>query len=294
MKAGVDAGIARPLRGIALMVFACLLFPLGDSIAKLLVASHSVFLIVWLKYVVQCLLVVLFVVMSGKTRLFKTARPGVQIARGVAGIGSYATFVYAISFIPLADAVAIEFSSPIIVVALCVPLLGEQVGPRRWLAVVIGFLGTLLIVRPGLGMVHWAASLMLFAALCVALMQILSRVLANDEDPLTSLFYLSVTGLVVATPMVFFIELTSLSLWECALMLAVGAIAGFCHYLFVHAYDFASASLLAPFMYAQIIGATVLGYVMFADVPDVYTATGTVILVLSGLYIAARERQQSH
>lgn len=278
------------MRGIALMVLACLFFPLGDALAKYLVGTHDVMLIVWLKYVIQTLLVTLVMVLTLPLSLFKPRRPVMQIARGLAGIGSYGTFLVAVSYIPLADALAIEFSSPMLVVALSVPLLGEKVGRRRWSAVVVGFFGTLLIVRPGLGLVHWAATLMLFAAVCVALMQLASRVLAKQEHPMTSLFYLSLTGLVVSTPPVFFLDDIALSAPDWGMMLAVGAIAGFCHYLFVRAYEFASASLLAPFMYGQIVGATALGFLIFSDFPDEWTITGTLVLILSGLYIAYREK----
>ena len=279
-----------PLRGIALMVIASLLFPIGDAIAKYLVGTYDVLLILWLKYVVQTLLVALVMLFTLPLGAFRTRRLGLQIGRGVAGIGSYGTFLFAVSFIPLVDALAIEFSSPFIVVALSVVLLGETVGVRRWSAVAVGFVGTMLIVRPGLGMVHWASTLMLFAAACVALMLIASRALARTEHPMTSLFYVSLTGLIVTSlPAPFFWTALDPKAW--ALMLAVGAIAGLCHYLFVWAFEFATASLLAPFTYAQIIGATILGYMVFADVPDRWTVSGTAILVASGLYVAYRENR---
>ena len=270
------------MRGIALMTLACLMFPLGDAIAKYLVATHDVILIVWLKFLIQTLLVALVIVFTLPHSTFKTRRPFMQVGRGLAGIGSYGTFLVAISYIPLADAVAIEFSSP---------LLGEKVGLRRWTAVIVGFLGTLLIVRPGLGLVHWAASLMLVAAVCVALMQIASRVLAKEEHPMTSLFYLSLTGLVVSTPAIMFLDEPSFSAKDWGMMLAVGAIAGCCYYLFVRSYEFATASLLAPFIYGQIVGATILGFLIFGDLPDEWTISGTVILIVSGLYIAYRENR---
>ena len=277
-----------PLRGIALMVAACILFPTGDAIAKYVVTSYDVLLILWLKYVVQTFLVALVILLTLPLSTFRTKRLGLQIGRGVAGIGSYGPFLIAISFIPLADAVAIEFLSPLIVVALSVPLLGETVGPRRWSAVAVGFIGAMFIIRPGLGVVHWAAILMLFAATSVSLIQIASRILAQTEHPMTSLFYMSLTGLVITSPPVPFIW-AELELGAWGLMMAVGAIAGFCHYLFVRAYEFASASLLAPFIYAQILGATVLGYLIFSDFPDKWTITGTAILIASGLYVAYRE-----
>ena len=285
-------GSQAPLRGIGIMVLACLFFPVGDAIAKHLVGIHDVLLILWLKYVVQTALVGLVMLFTLPLSAFRSSRWRLQIGRGLFGIGSYGPFLVAISFIPLADAIAIEFSAPLIVVALSVPLLGERVGMRRWVAVCVGFIGTLLIVRPGLGMVHWAAMLMLVAATSVALMQIASRALARTEHSLTSLFYLSLTGLVLTSPPVPFVW-AQLDLATWGLMLAVGGIAGFCHYLFILAYEFATAALLAPFMYAQIIGATILGYLMFADVPDAWTISGTAILVASGLYVAYRENRAS-
>ena len=283
---------AAPLRGIGIMVTACLLFPAGDTIAKHLVGTYHLLMILWAKYLFQTASVVIVIVLTRTPRPFRTRRPGVQIGRGLAGIGSYGTFLLAISYIPLADAVAIEFSSPLMVVALAAPLLGEQVGWKRWTVVLVGFAGTLLIVRPGMGGVHWAATLMLFAAFCVALMQLMSSVLALVDRPLTSLFYLSLTGLAATTfPVVFFWDPLAPGAW--ALMIAVGAIAAFCHYLFVWAYQFASASLLAPFIYAQIVGAVVLGFVVFGDVPDRWTLIGTATLVASGLYLARISHQDA-
>ena len=199
-----------------------------------------------------------------------------QVGRGLAGIGSYGTFLFAISYIPLADALAIEFSSPMIVVALSAPLLGERVGGKRWAVVLAGFAGTLLIVRPGMGVVHWAATLMLFAAFCVALMQLMSAVLAKSRPPhdfaLLPVAYRTRSS--TSLPVPFFWELLDPSAW--ALMVMVGAIAAFCHYLFVWAFQFAAASLLAPFIYAQIVGALVLGYrAIFGDVPDRWAVAGT-------------------
>ena len=164
-------------------------------------------------------------------------------------------------------------------------MLGEHVGGKRWAVVLIGFAGTLLIVRPGMGVVHWAAILMLFAAFCVALMQFRSARLALVDHPMTSLFYLSLTGLALTSlPVAFFWEALSPGAW--VLMIAVGAIAAFCHYLFVWAYQFAGASLLAPFLYAQIVGAVAIGIVVFGDIPDGWTIAGTALVVASGLYLA--------
>ena len=284
-RGGVPARAPLPLRGIAIMVAACLLFPVGDAIAKHLVGTWHVLMVLWLKYVFQTASVVLVMLLTLPRRAFVTRRPAVQVGRGLAGIGSYGTFLVAISHIPLADAIAIEFSSPLIVVALSAPLLGEHVDARRWAVVLVGFAGTLMIVRPGMGVVHWAATLMVFAALCVALMQILSAMLALTDHPMTSLFYLSLTGLAATSlPVAFVWDTLDPKAW--GLMAAVGAIAALCHYLFVWAYKFAAASLLAPFLYAQIVGATALGFLFFGDVPDRWTIAGAAVVVLSGLYLA--------
>jgi drug/metabolite transporter (DMT)-like permease len=282
---------SAPLRGILIITVASLFFPVGDAVAKLLISTYDVLLILWLKYLVQTVFVAGFILATQPLATFKTKRPGPQIARGLAGIGSYGMFLTALYFIPLADAIAIEFTSPIFVAALAVPILGETVGARRWAAILVGLAGALLIVRPGLGVVHWAASLMLVAAMSFAVMQILSRLVAFTEHPLTTLFYTSLTALVVTTPAIPFVwDHLSGAAW--GMMIAVGAIAGVCHWLLIRSFEFATASLLTPFTYAQIVGATVLGYLFFGDFPDSWTITGTTILVISGLYIAYREGRQ--
>ncbi len=283
---------SAPLRGIVIITIASLVFPVGDAIAKHLISTYDVLLILWLKYLVQTALVAGFILATQPLAIFKTKRPGLQVARGLAGIGSYGMFLSALYFIPLADAIAIEFTSPIFVAALAVPILGETVGARRWAAILVGLVGALLIVRPGLGVVHWAASLMLVAAMSFAVMQIISRLIAFTEHPLTTLFYTSLTALMVATPAVPFVW-DRLSGADWGMMIAVGAIAGICHWLLIRSFEFATASLLTPFTYAQIVGATALGYLFFGDFPDSWTIAGTAVLVLSGLYIAYREARQA-
>ena len=276
------------MRGIALITLASLLFPTGDALAKYLVLTYDILLILWLKYLVQTVLVAVIILAGGPTVRFGTRHPFLQVGRGIFGIGSYGLFLTAIHFIPLADAIAIEFVSPLIVVALSVPLLGERAGRHRWAAVLVGFAGALIIVRPGLGAVHWASSLMLLAATSFSLMQIVSRPIARTEHPTTTLFYTSLTALVLMTPAVPFVWAhLSLSAW--GIMLAVGVIAALCHWLLIRSFAFATASLLTPFTYAQILGATALGYLIFGDFPDAWTITGTVILILSGLYVIYRE-----
>ena len=191
-------------------------------------------------------------------------------------------------FAQAGDAVAIELFAPLMVTALSVPFLGERVDARRWVAVVVGLLGALVIIRPGLGVVHWAASLPLLAAVFFALNQVGTRRLGATERPLVTPVYLTAVGLVASSAVVpFFWTWPNSEVW--ALMAVMGALNVLGQFALVKAFEAAPASLLALFTYAQIVSAVVVGYVVFGDFPDRWTFAGTSIVVASGLYVAYRE-----
>ena len=279
---------SAPLRGIALIVGSSLLFPVADGLAKLTLTTYDVLLVFWIKQLAQFVLVTLVIVTTLPLSTFTTRRPVLQLTRGAITTCTFGLFLLAISYIPLADAVAIEFVAPLLVVALSVPMLGEKVGLRRWSAVLVGLVGGLIIIRPGLGVMHWAASLMLAVAVGFALTQILSRILARTEHPMATLFYLSLVSLVLTSISVPFVW-TQVDLEAWGLLIAVGAFAGGAHYLMIRAYEFGTASVLTPFTYAQLMGATAMGYLLFGELPDRWTILGAAVLVVSGLYVTYRE-----
>lgn len=217
-------------------------------------------------------------------------RIGLQLLRGVLLVCSTFTFFLAVKFMPLADALALAFISPLVVTALSPFLLGEKVGVRRFSAVGVGFLGALIIIRPGTGMMHWAAFLALGAGCTYALYVVMTRKLAGSAPPIVTLVYGALFGALVtssALPMAWKAPTPA----EWAWMAAIGGCAACSHYLIIRAYEGAPASLLQPFTYVEIVMATILGFTWFGDFPDRWTWIGIAILVASGSYISIRERQ---
>jgi drug/metabolite transporter (DMT)-like permease len=186
--------------------------------------------------------------------------------------------------------VAITFVAPLLIVALSAVLLKEVVGPRRWGAVIVGFIGVMVIIRPGAGTFQIAALLPLTAALLYAIFQIITRIISHRSDPLNMLFYTAVTGAVVMTAIVpFSWQTPSYDQW--LMLVAIGLLGGLGHYALIRAYERSETSLVAPFAYTEIIWATLLGFMVFGDFPDIYTFLGTVIIITSGVYILQRERK---
>jgi drug/metabolite transporter (DMT)-like permease len=174
--------------------------------------------------------------------------------------------------------------------ALSVPLLGERVGLRRWTAVAIGFASVLIIIRPGFGMVHWAASLPLATAACFALYQVATRVLSRWDGPATTYFYSATVGLAVTSAFLP-VEWRAPGLADWVGLVFLGCMGGLSHYLLIRAFTAAPASLLAPFSYCQLIWSVSLGYLWFGDFPDRWTFVGAALVAASGLYVLYRERQ---
>ncbi len=279
-----------PLGGILLVFLAVTLFPVLDAIAKHLTDDYHVVQISWARSFFQTLTVLAFIAVFVRRpgRIVRTRRPGLQVVRGLIMVTSNLLYFLALTFMPLADTIAILFVSPLMVTALSVPLLGESVGPRRWIAVGIGFVGALVIIRPGLGLFQWAALLPLVVAFLFACFQMITRGLAATESPLTTLLYTSVVSLApvfVAAP--FLWTPPTLAVW--GLFACMGILAGAAHFALIKAYDFANASTLAPYIYFQIVSGASMGYLVFGDFPDRWTILGTAVIVLSGAYVAYRE-----
>jgi drug/metabolite transporter (DMT)-like permease len=278
----------RTLSGIALIVAAATVFPATDAIAKYLVSAYPPFQILWMRYVVQlAMMAPLFAGRAGWSVL-RSGRPALQMGRSLLLVVGTLAFITATKFMPLVDAVSVLFSNALLMVALSAPLLGERVEWQRWGAVVVGFAGTLIIMRPGLGIVHWAATLALVAALCNALFQIASRALAATDSVETSLLYVTLVGVVAMGPLMPFVW-TAMTLDAWLWTIASAAFALLAQYLLIKAFNYAAASVLAPFNYAEIGSATALGYFWFGDLPDSWTVLGLVVVIASGLYVLKRE-----
>ena len=288
-RAGVgETKIGPVLPAIALLVGAVTLFSCSDAMSKLLRQSLPPVEIAWLRYVVFVGFAGL-IGARGRYAGFWPRRPGLQVIRGLALLGSAIFFIAGLGYLPMAEATAINFVSPAFITALSIPVLGEVVGARRWAAVLAGLAGVLIVVRPGDGTIQAAAVFPLASALCWAVAMVTTRRMSSSDRPETTLFWSAAIGLLVLTAFVPFGFLRP-TLAQAGLGLVMGVFASAGQYLVILAYKRAAASVLAPFSYAQLLSSTTLGYLVFAAVPDHTTFLGAGIIVLSGLYTAHRER----
>ena len=282
-------GPADERRGILWMLLTMLLLANSDALAKYLTITYPVAEVVWSRF----LYVVPLVLLWGRRlpEVAATPRPGLQVARGLMVVTTMGFLYLGLSYLPLADSMAIMFVAPVLVTAFSMPLLGEKVGPRRRLCVIAGFLGALIVIRPGTGMMHWAAFLPLAAAFFFAFHQIAARVLSRTDTPMTTLFYTSVAGAVTTSIVVPFLWVApDAEGWMLMGLMALST--GFSNFTIIKAFESAPAAVVSPFTFTILIWATLYGFFLFGDLPDLWTLSGAVFIVASGLYMFQRERRQ--
>ena len=278
----------QPLAAIGFVLLAMVVFSAMDTISKLLVADYSPIEVAWGRYTVNAVMLAPFVVGSGG-RALATLKPAVQVARGIAMLASALLFMAGLAYLPIADATTIGFVSPLLVTALSIPFLGEKVGMRRWSAVVLGFIGMLIVIRPGTAAFDPAAFFPLLSAAAWAGGLVLTRRIKASEPALTTLAYTTVVGVLVlsmALPLVW----RPLSLEAAGLLGLLGVLSTVGQYSLILGYMRGPASLLAPFSYTQMIWSTLAGVVVFGTVPGLFTWIGGTIVMASGLYVFHRER----
>ena len=281
------AGLSAARGGILWMVAASLLFSTQDAIVKYLSIDYSVAQLVWARFTLA--LAAIALVRGRRLRgLLATQRPGLQVVRGVLLLAMMGLFYTALGLIPLADATSILFLGPLIVAALSVPLLGEHVGPRRWAAVVVGFVGALIIVRPGQGSLQAAALMPLGAAFLFGFYQIVTRLLNRTDRPLTTLTYSALCASLATSALVPFHWQADPDAAAWVLMVALGVIGAVSQFALIKAYEVAPAATVAPFFYVSLIWAVGFGYALFGDFPDAWTVTGALVITGSGLYVFHR------
>ena len=281
------------LTGIALMCGAVACFACLDSSAKFLSRDMSVIQVVWARYAGAFVLA--FVLSNPFTRpgLIYSRRPALQIVRSLSLLLSSFLNFLALRHLQLDQALAITFSTPFLVAALAGPVLDEWIGVRRWAAIVVGFLGVLVVTRPGFGSIHPAALFSVAAAFTLAFYNVSTRLLARSDSSETTLFYSNFVGFIATSPMLPLVWTRPTGALDIILMVAVGAFGAIGHYLLIVAHRFTPASVLSPFMYTQLLWAGTLGYLMFHDIPNRWTLAGAGIVVGSGLYLLHRERVRS-
>jgi drug/metabolite transporter (DMT)-like permease len=277
------------LRGILLIMAAVSTFAVLDTIAKYLSRTYPVPLIVWARYAFHTLFMVFVLGQTVGMGLVRTRRPALQLFRGLVLVVSSLLFFSAISLMPLAEASAITFVSPLLLTAMSVWILKERVRRSAWLAVGIGFVGVLIIVRPGGAVFTPAAALPLLTAACFALYQLLTRKLAGVDSTITTLFLGAIVGTVVMSLLVPLFWKAPENAWHALLFLATGALGAGGHFVLIRAFEYAPASVLAPFVYAQLVTVLILGYLVFGAFPDGPSLVGMAIIVASGAWIATHQ-----
>ena len=282
------------LRGTLLVVVAVGVFAVMDTIAKYLARSYPVSGVVWARYAANLLVLLVFLAARGELGRLRTARPGLQIMRGLLLAAASLLYFTSLTVLPLAEAAAIGFVMPLFLALLAVPMLGERMDGARLAAVLAGLAGALVIVRPGAAAFTAYALLPIGMALCNALYQILTRKVAGVEHPLTSLVWGAIVGAVLLSFALPFAWVTPTDPWHWVLLGIIGVLASIGHFTLIRAYDYANATGLAPFFYTQLVWVMLLGWLVFGDFPDGWSLLGTGIIVASGIYLVGRQRLTMH
>lgn len=287
--------MSATLVGIALQLVAIAFFVAMDTTTKLLTASYSVPQLMFARFLFHLLFVALLLRLLTGSLPWRSRAPRLQAARSLSLVAANFIFSHALIYLPLADATAVGFASPLLTVALAAWWLRERVSPRRWLGVCIGLVGVAVALRPpfltGGPLPHWSILLPLGTAACFAVYQVMTRRLATIDDPRTTVLHTGFAGALVtslAQPMVW--------LWPDAIgwvgLVALGVLGAAGHWLLIAAFARAPASLLSPLSYSQLLWAALASALLFGDLPDVFTLLGASIIAAGGLLVALPERRR--
>ncbi|MBV9066151.1 MAG: DMT family transporter [Methylobacteriaceae bacterium] len=292
--ASMDASSAEELRGrsvaIGLMFAALFCFACLDTSGKWMSRHIPIWEVVWARYMGATLFVFIFVNPATTPSMLSTARPGLQLIRSLLLFGATVLNFFALRWLQLAQNVSIAFAGPLLIALFAGPILGEWVGPRRLAAIIVGFLGVIVVTRPSLAGIHPAMLLSFGATTCNCFYSILTRVLAASDSSRTTTFFSAVSGAVILTPALPFFWVTPPD-WKVWLFLVlIGGFGALGHWFLILAHHRAPAALLAPFGYTQIVWMIGFGYIVFGDLPDGWTLTGAGIVIASGLYLLYRSR----
>ena len=276
------------MKAITFNLLAWVMLPIMDGIAKFLSSDLPVLQITWARYFFTVFFTLPIMFFFFKKDLVWTKKPKLQFLRGLILLIANICFFYSISIISLAKALTLAFIAPLIVTAFSPLFLGEKVGYRRWLAVIIGFVGSLVVIRPGIVEINLASIAALITGIMYGFYLIITRKLSSSDNSLLTLLLTGVVGAIIIslTMPIVWVE-PSLNQWS--LMAAVGIFACIGHFFLILSLKYADASKLAPFSYFEIITNIIIGYYFFGDFPDKWTFCGLFIIVSAGIYIFRRE-----
>ena len=279
------------MRGIVCMLLGVILLGLNDALIKTLALGYPVGELLFVRGAFVMPWVMILAYRAGGLRSLRVINVKGQAWRGVLVIAGSFLFVNGLRYLPLADAIAISFTGPLFTTAMAPYALGEKVGWRRRGAVLVGFLGVLIMARPGGGALQWAVLLPLGAALCGGVRDLITRRIARSETTVAMLFVTTavVTLAGLTTAPFGWAPLRAADIWVFA---ASGALVAGAHYLLIEAFRHAEAALVAPFKYTSMVWAVLFGYLIFGDLPDAWTLAGAAVVVLAGLYILHRETRR--
>tara|TARA_B100001741_G_scaffold277754_1_gene249325 strand:- start:656 stop:1543 length:888 start_codon:yes stop_codon:yes gene_type:complete len=281
----------HPLTGVIFFMTAIFLISVVDTVCKVFTKDLHSIQLVWGYFVGINLTLWVFFLFKGEkfSNLRRTERPLLQIIRPAFLVCSISSLFIGLTYLPIAEATVIGFVAPLFITALSVPILKEHVDIHRWSAVAIGLVGVIIIIRPGGDLWHLASVMPLLGALFFALFQIITRLLAATERTHTTLFYTGLGGLAWSSLIVPFVWVTP-SITHIFVFLSTGAMGAMAHLCMISAFDRAEASLLAPYNYTKLIWVSVLGYLIFNDVPSLDMWIGAIIIVSAGFYVLYREK----
>ncbi len=276
--------------GIISLTFAC--FALLDAGAKWLVRTLPVLEVAWLRFVSHVLFSAVLLGPRHGRALIRPRRPWWQLVRAAMLATMTGLNFWALQYLQLAETGSIQFSVPILIAVFAAPLLGERLDARRWTAILVGFAGVLVIIRPGTQGFHPALIICLINAVIYALFNLLTRRLAAYDTPEATQFLSALGAALALAPFAFAAWQAPATALEWALACGIGIAGGLGHYFLALAHRYAPASVLGPFLYQQVVYMALLGYLVFGDVPDAAVVVGGAIVVASGLYLLARERAE--
>lgn len=287
--ASAGSWVAHPVRGVLLVIAAALLFACMDTTTKFLAASYEVPVVMAVRYVVHCLLMLVLLTPTQGRRLVQTRRTGWVLVRASCLAAASLFMGLALQRLPVAEATAIVFLAPLLVVLIAGRYMSERVGVTGWIAALSGFLGVLMIARPGGGLDAVGVGYAVCAAGVIAAYQLLSRILATTERTVAMLFYTALVGsLAFGLMMPWFWNGQMPTPLQGLLFLSMGVTGGLGHFLFTAAHRHAPASMLAPMMYLQLVWAGVLGWLVFGHVSDLLGMVGMSVVAASGAAVALK------
>jgi drug/metabolite transporter (DMT)-like permease len=281
--------VSNTVKGIAAMIAGVAFLIMSDAVSKYLVQTHPFGQVTCLRQAACLLFVLPFVLRGAGLSALRPNRVLLQIVRGLVFIVSSMFIIWSLSLLPLPTVTAITFAGPIMIALLSAPMLGERVNPTLWSATLLGFVGMLVIIRPGTDAFSWALLVPVAAALASSIRDMLGRILSRTDSSIAILFWSSVV-LVLGTAITAPFGWVAVSATELGLYLLAGAVNFCAHFLMIESYRLARAAIVAPFKYTSLIWSAVLGYLIWGDLPGAWVWAGSAILVVSGLWIARTQK----